>query len=111
MMLYYAPYIKLAAEKGIVNGIGNNEYAPNASISRQDLAVILANYVDKMEIHLKQTMQIVAFVNFEDIANYAVDEVGTMVRTALVSGKLGKIFDSKGSATHEEVAAMLHRFV
>ena len=38
---------KWAAEMGIVSRIGNNNYAPEANISRQDLSVFLSNYAEK----------------------------------------------------------------
>ena len=53
---YYAPYIKWAAELGIVNGTGNNIFATNADISRQDLAAILYRFAEKMGITLPQTL-------------------------------------------------------
>ena len=108
--MYYAPYIKWAAELGIVKGIGDNKFAPDASVSRQDLATILNNYAEKMGIVMAQTMQIVVFVDSADIADYAVDAVGNMVRANIINGKPGNIFDPLADATRAEVAAMLHRF-
>ena len=108
--VYYAPYIKWAAEKGIVNGIGDNKFAPNADISRQDLAVILARYADVMDLTMKQTLQNAVFVDADAIAEYAVDAVATMVRAGVINGKPGNLFDPTSSATRAEVAAMLHRF-
>jgi len=107
---WYAPYVKWAAELGIVSGVGNNNYAPNTSISRQDLAVILNNYADKMGLTMKQTMQMVVFVDSDDISDYAADAVGNMVRAGIIYGKPGNVFDPKAEATRAEVAAMLHRF-
>ena len=108
--MYYAPYIKWAAEKGIVNGIGDNKFAPNADISRQDLTVILARYAEIMGLTMKQTLQNVVFVDSDTIAEYAVNAVGTMVRAGVINGKDGGGFDPAASATRAEVAAMLHRF-
>ena len=108
---YYAPYIKWAAETGIVKGVGNNNFMPDANISRQDLAVILSNYVDKMGIEMRQTMQNVVFVDSAEIADYATNAVSDMVRAGIINGRPGNIFDAKGEATRAEVAAMLHRFV
>jgi len=108
--MYYAPYVKWAAELGLVNGVGNNAFAPEANISRQDLAVILNNYAVKMNLNMKQTMQIVTFVDSNDIAGYASDAVANMVRAGVISGKPGSRFDPKASATRAEVATMLRRF-
>ena len=107
---YYAPYVRWAAELGIVSGIGNNNYAPDANISRQDLAVILHNYAEKMGIVMPQTMQNVVFVDGDEISGYAANAVASMVRAGIISGKPGGVFDPKAEATRAEVAAMLHRF-
>ena len=41
---YYAPYVAWAAENGIVKGIGNNLFAPDDNVTREQMAVILDNY-------------------------------------------------------------------
>ena len=107
---YYSPYIKWAAEKDIVEGVGGGSFAPDANISRQDLAVIFSRYVEKMEIPLKQTMQIVTFADSADIADYASEAAQAMARSGIINGKPGGIFDPKAEATRAEVAAVLHRF-
>ena len=107
---YYAPYVKWASMLGIVNGVGGNRFAPNANISRQDLAVILAQYAQAMELNMKQTLQNVVFTDSNDIASYAVDAVGNMVRAGVINGRDTGSFDPGANATRAEVAAMLHRF-
>ena len=107
---YYAPYIKWAAELGIVSGVGDNNYEPDTSISRQDLAVILNNYADKTGVVMRQTMQIVVFADSEDIADYATAAVANMARAGIVNGKPDSIFDPVGNATRAEVAVVLRRF-
>ena len=107
---YYAPYVKWAAGLGIVNGIGDNKFAPESDISRQDLCVILANYAKEMKISLKQTLQAVVFVDSDSISGYAATAVELMASAGVVKGKPGNIFDPKGNAARAEVAAMFHRF-
>ena len=107
---YYAPYVKWAAEMGIVSGVGNNNYAPNADISRQDLAVILYNYAKVMGITLPETATAMVFNDGDSISGYAKEAVEAMQKAGIISGKPGGIFDPKGNATRAEVAAMLHRF-
>ena len=108
---WYAPYVKWAAELGIVSGVGNNNYAPDANISRQDLAVILYNYAVKMGITLPETETATDFDDNSDIADYAAAAVTAMQKAGIINGKPGNLFDPTGIATRAEVAAMLHRFV
>ena len=107
---YYAPYIKWAAERGIVKGVGQNEFAPNGEISRQDLAVILHRYAKIMRIRLTSGVEEIVFSDEKEIADYAVEAVGDMQRAGLINGKQDGIFDPKGNATRAEVAAIMHRF-
>ena len=108
---YYAPYVKWAAEMGIVNGVGDNKFAPDTNISRQDLVVIINNYAEKMNMTMKQALQNVVFVDLDDIASYAIDAVGNMVHAGVINGNPDGTFAPKANATRAEVAAMLHRFV
>ena len=58
---YYAPYIEWAKDQGIVKGVGNDKFAPNSGVTREDMAVIITNYlkfkgqgpVGAWAIHLK----------------------------------------------------------
>ena len=108
---WYAPYTKWAAKMGIVSGVGNNNFAPDANISRQDLAVVFNNYARAMGITLPETVAAVTFGDDASISGYATDAVAAMQKAGIVGGKGGGIFDPKGEATRAEVAAMLHRFV
>ena len=108
--MYYAPYVKWAAEKGIVNGVGNNKFAPNADISRQDLAAILYRYAEAMEIPLPEITTATTFDDGANISDYAKEAVAAMQKAGIINGKPGNVFDPQGTATRAEVAAMLHRF-
>jgi hypothetical protein len=112
---YYAPYIKWAAENGIVLGVGENRFAPDARISRQDFAVILYRYTDFAgggPLGIWATN--VTFDNFSDIADisdYAVNAIRWATAMRVVNGKPDNIFDPNGGATRAEAAAMLHRLL
>ena len=106
--MYYAPYVKWGVGIGILSGVGNNKFMPNADISRQDMAVILNNYAGKMGITLPQTKPAAAFTDAADIAGYAVDAINRMARAGVISGTGS--FNPKDKATRADVAAMLHLF-
>ena len=107
---YYAPYIAWAAETGIVKGVGGGNYEPDVNISRQELAVVLSRYAEKMNLNMKQIPQTIVFADSEDIADYARDSVSDMARAGVIFGRPGGVFDPLAEATRAEVAAMLHRF-
>lgn len=43
---YYAPYIYWGKDKKIINGVGNDMFSPDASITREDAMVMIYNYLD-----------------------------------------------------------------
>jgi S-layer homology domain./Domain of unknown function. len=108
---YYAPYVKWASEKKIVNGIGNNKFAPAENISRQDLATIMHRYAQVMKIELPVSEPKITFSDSTLIASYAVTSVEVMQRAGIINGKLNNLFDPLGTSTRAETAALLHGFI
>jgi len=108
--MYYAPYIKWAAEEGLIKGIGENKFAPDADISRQDLAVILFRYASYIEIELPSTEAVSDFDDVDSIWDYAVEAIKAMQEAELVNGKPGNIFDPLNTSKRSEAAALFHRF-
>jgi hypothetical protein len=108
---YYAAYAEWARQAGVVSGVGGNQFAPEAPVSRQDLAVILYNYIRFADMDLPKKREYENFADEADTAAYASEAVNALYRAGVISGKPGKLFDPKGTATRAEVAAMLHRFI
>ena len=106
---YYAKYTEWAREKGIVSGVGSNSFAPDAIITRQDMAVMLVRYAAAMGLKAPDMNTPAAFADASSIAVYAKDAAAAMQRAGIISGKPGGIFDPKAGATRAEVSAMLHR--
>jgi uncharacterized repeat protein (TIGR02543 family) len=108
---YYAPYVAWAKENGLVNGVSAGKFAPDAEITRQDLATLITRYADFAGKQFPVTLQYTAFADEDKIADYARSAVKTLYGGGIVSGKQNNIFDPKGKATRAEVAAVLHRFI
>ncbi|MDR1616239.1 MAG: S-layer homology domain-containing protein [Syntrophomonadaceae bacterium] len=108
---YYAPYIEWAQQAGIVSGVGDNRFAPDVSISRQDLAALLMRYANFSQKQFPATRQFVTFADDAQIADYAKNSVRSLYNGGIISGKPNNVFDPRGSATRAEVAAMMHRFI
>jgi hypothetical protein len=107
---WYTDAVIWASENGIASGVGDNRFAPDANITRQDLAVLLARYANTADIALPTTRAAPAFSDGADIAGYAQDAVALLYRAGIINGKDGNVFDPRGNATRAEAAAMLYRF-
>lgn len=48
------PYTEWANKMGIVNGIGENKFAPETPINREQMAVIILNYAKSIGLDFKK---------------------------------------------------------
>ncbi|MDR2355253.1 MAG: S8 family serine peptidase [Clostridiales Family XIII bacterium] len=109
--MYYAPYIAWAAENGLVLGVGDGGFAPDAELTRQDLALIFMRCAAFRGDVLPETRAFVPFADEADISDYAAEATQRLFEAGLISGRPGNAFDPKGKATRAEVAAVLHRYL
>ena len=49
---WYGSAVAWANEKGIVQGIGENEFAPNKPITHAELQILLTNYAEFLQVEL-----------------------------------------------------------
>ena len=108
---YYSPYVNWAASKGIVSGTTSSTFAPDSNITREQMAVIMKNYADKMGYSIPKTLEAVTFADNAQISSWAKDAVKAMQQAGVLSGKENNRFDPQGNATRAEAATVLHRFV
>ena len=109
--VYYAPYVNWAAKTGIVDGTTSTTFAPDSNITREQMAVIMKNYADKMGYSIPKTLEAVTFADNAQISSWAKDAVKAMQQAGVLSGKENNRFDPQGNATRAEAATVLHRFV
>ncbi len=108
---WYAPYVGWAKERGVVNGVGNGNFAPGAEISRQDMAVMIKRYSDAMNLFLPEKAAVTDFKDRAAIAGYAADAVTLMQTAGIISGFPDGTFRPKNSATRAEAAKMISVFL
>ncbi|MGE5329528.1 MAG: S-layer homology domain-containing protein [Deltaproteobacteria bacterium] len=107
-MDWYSEAVKAAASAGIVIG-DNGKFDPNANISRQDMAVMLAR-AGKLYKGMKDKTG-AATLNFTDnseISDYARGSISAVVYNKILSGKPGNMFEPKANATRAEAAKMIY---
>ena len=105
---YFAKELAIARNTGIVNGIGDNKYAPLGTITRQDMMVIVYRALQKLGVELKSAD--VDYEDFADVADYAQDAVKALISSGIVNGKNGKIAPTDYT-TRAEVAVLLRRII
>ena len=108
---YYMGYVEWAVEHGIIYGFGNKEFAPNQSITREQMAVIMQNYAKAIGFTLPKVHAETTFADNAKIGAWSKDAVKAMQMAGVISGKDGNKFDPQGTATRAEVSTVLRRFV
>ena len=110
---YYTKYLGTAKRLGLVSGVGNNLYLPEATITRQDILVILYNVLDKFGQLPKEgngNKSLDEFNDSDDIANYAIDAIKLFVETGIVQGD-GTNLMPKAISTRAETAQVLYNLI
>lgn len=107
----YRPYIEWAYSKGIVYGIGNDSFAPDKSITREEMAVIFERYAKATGYHIPVNRQANIYADKENIGSEYKEAVTAMQQSGIMMGIDGNKFNPKGTATRAEVSAMLGRYI
>ena len=104
---WYAKNVSWALRAGITSGISKTEFAPNAKITRQDMAVMLVRFAEYMQQDLKSKFDTFNFGDEESISDYAKNAVQIMQNVGIISGWDNGNFAPTETATRAEAAKML----
>ena len=104
-----------AYQTGVVSGTSDTTFAPDLPVTREQIAVILMGYVDKI-LKLQHTWTPADLSTFPDagsVSGWAKDALADAVALGLISGASngGQTYlNPQGSATREQVATILMEF-
>lgn len=104
---WYAQNVAWAVKSGIANGINEKEFAPNANITREDMAVMLMRYITLKKISIKKINSETEFSDIAEISVYAKDAVMAMQKAGIISGMGDSSFVPKSFATRAQAAKMI----
>ncbi len=109
---YYTGYLAAAKRLGISGGIGNNMFAPEKEITRQEMFTLLYNALKVINRLPQGDMgkPLSAFSDAGQIASYAKDAMTLMVQTGIVSGSGGKL-TPMATTTRAEMAQVLYNLL
>jgi len=109
--LWYTAAVEWAAFIGIVSGYGGGLYGPNDLITREQMAVILNNYMKYKSISLKKDEAYIPFADDADISPWARDAVADMKRYGLIVGVGGNRYAPLETANRASVAQIFKNFI
>ena len=100
--MWYAPYVKTAYEKKIIQGIGDGRFGIGSNITRQDMAVIASN-VSGLNGKPKKR-----FIDEAEISAYALDSVNALLAAGIINGDENFAFNPKNNSTRAEAAKIVY---
>lgn len=110
---WYEAAVIWASQNALVNGYDENHFAPNDSITREQIAAIMHRYAvqKKYDVSKGENTSIRSYVDFDSITAYAISPMQYAVGSGLMRGKTETTLCPKDSATRAEIAAILARFM
>ena len=112
---WYKNAVLWAYQTGVVSGMSATTFAPNAPVTREQIAVILMGYAQKV-LGVSRTWTPADLSRYPDasrVSAWAHNALADTVSLGLISGTLrgGQAYlDPQGSATREQVATILMQF-
>ena len=108
---YYEAAITWAAANGIVNGYSETSFGPDDPVTREQLAAILYRYAQtKGEGFTGAWYFPLDFSDAASVSSWADEAMHWCVMKGLINGS-GNALNPGGTATREQTAAILHRFI
>ena len=110
--MWYTQSINWALENSIITGYSEDRFAPDISITREQLAVVLYRYAQYKgyELSVKNNTDILRYKDIDSISPYAEDAICYAVASGLMSGRTEDMLAPGASVTRAEVATMIMRF-
>ena len=103
---WYTDAVIWAAKEGIVNGMTETTFAPNDSITREQIATILYRYDGSPKV----SGNLYQFPDAFSVSAYAYDAMIWAVKSGIINGLDGKLAP-KDNATRAQIATLLMRYL
>lgn len=110
---WYSAYVKWAADNGIINGIGDGRFDPDAEITREQMTAMLYRYAEYTGIDVTPASgadeAFAAFSDSASVSDYAEETMIWAVGEKILNGTDGRLMP-KEDATRAQVAQIFANF-
>ena len=107
---FYGDAVRWGYANGIVQGTTATKFAPNAPVTREQLAVMLSRYADCTGVLTPDGVDLSDFADANRISPYAQPAMSWAVAKGLLVGTSTTTLSPKGTATRAQLATVLMRF-
>lgn len=109
--MWYTAAVTWAAQNGIVGGVGNGRFDPDALITREQMCLMMVNYIENyLGKTLPEKTSVAPFADDGEISHWAKAAVYKCARASLVNGVGANRFAPKVSTSRAEGATLFTRF-
>lgn len=99
---WFTPYVAAGVEAGVIKGVSDTEFAPNATITREDACTILGRALNKVAASNE-----LKFTDADKVAEYAVPYVALLSELGYVNGYEDGSFAPTNNITRAEAAKII----
>lgn len=107
---WYTDAVNWAAANQIVKGTSATTFAPNDSITREQMAAILYRYAQYKGYDVTKQADLSGYSDNGQVSAYAKDALAWANAAKLINGVTNTTLAPQGNATRAQVSAILHRF-
>lgn len=102
--------INLCCHLGLVNGIGNDLFAPKHALSREEAFTIIKRLIDVLGFKVEENDEYIEYDDNSEISDWAKETIIELTKMDIINGSNGKVSPKKLS-TREEMYSLIYRMV
>jgi len=103
------PYVAAAVKHGVTSGVSETEFAPNASVTREQSATFICRALNAKGIVLEADVNV--FADDSEISDWAKEGVNCLKKAGAVTGSGDGTFKPKNNLTRAEAAQMIYNIL
>ena len=107
---WYTNAVGWAAQNGIVNGVGDDTFAPGNDLTREQLVTILYRYAESKGYDVSASADLAGYPDGEEIQAYAREAMAWAVAENIIQGMEDDTLKPAGNASRAQIATILMRF-
>ncbi len=106
---YYKQALEWAYAFGIINGVSETAFDPAGTVTREQMATILARGAKLLGMDTTVTGDLSAFADAADVSDWAVDGMTWAVQIGLIQGMPGNLLMPANATNRAEIATVMMR--
>ncbi|MFA9465874.1 MAG: S-layer homology domain-containing protein [Velocimicrobium sp.] len=107
----FQPYIEWAYKNDIIQGIRHKQFVPDKEITREEIAVIIANFAKATGYTLPAVRESTTYADASSIGSAYKTAVTAMQQAGIMTGGKNNKFKPKTNATRAAVSSMIYRYI